>query len=209
MFRLQTALLFIALTTSIASAITINSTTVSGNQLTIGGAGFNGQLGVSLNGQKLTIVSNTSSQIVATMNPVPGPGSYRLVVKAGNNSTFAYVTLISSATIVAQINLVNETDTIQLTPILTPLTDSLYRVSVNMLSNGGPCNFPGDFELSWTDDGGPRTTTSSTTAYEQGGIFMWTAVVRAKAGFPLSYYIGVNNPPCNSYNAYATVEQVQ
>ena len=48
-----------------ASATTINSATVSGNQLTVGGIGFNGALTVTLNGQTLKIVRSTSTQIVS------------------------------------------------------------------------------------------------------------------------------------------------
>jgi len=74
-----------------AYAVTINSATVSGDQLTISGVGFTGSISVTLNGQDLTVVSSTPTQIVATVNPVPAVGSYRLTVKAGKASAFAYV----------------------------------------------------------------------------------------------------------------------
>ncbi len=85
-----------------ASAATINSTTVLGNQVTIGGTGFIGTLSVMLNNQRLTIVSSTTTQIVANMNPVFAAGAYRLVVKAGSTSATSSVTIPASSIVVAQ-----------------------------------------------------------------------------------------------------------
>ena len=76
----------------VASAATINGVPFVKSTVTINGVGFNGALTVTLNGQKLTIVSSTLTQIVATIPTVLDSGSYRLVVKAGTASTFAYVT---------------------------------------------------------------------------------------------------------------------
>src|SRR5450755_4400876 len=77
----------------VASAITINGVTFVRSTMTINGVGFNGVLTATLSGQQLTIVSSTPTQIVATIPTVPDTGSYRLVVKAGKASTFAYVTV--------------------------------------------------------------------------------------------------------------------
>lgn len=85
-----------------ALAATINSTTALGNQVTIGGTGFTGTLSVTLNNQQLTIVSSTSTKIVATMNPVFAAGSYRLVLKTGSTSTTGSVTIPPSSVVVAQ-----------------------------------------------------------------------------------------------------------
>lgn len=76
----------------IASAATINGVTFVKSTITINGVGFNGVVTATLSGQKLAIVSSAPTQIVATIPTVPDPGSYRLVVKAGNATTFAYVT---------------------------------------------------------------------------------------------------------------------
>ena len=76
----------------IASATTIYGVTFVNSTVNITGVGFNGTLTVTLNGQKLTIVSSTSTRIVATIPTVLDSGSYRLVVKVGTASTFAYVT---------------------------------------------------------------------------------------------------------------------
>jgi hypothetical protein len=85
-----------------ALAATINSTTVLGSQVTIGGTGFTGSLSVTLNNQKLAIASSTSTKIVATMNPVFAAGSYRLVLKTGSTSTTGTVTIPPSSVVVAQ-----------------------------------------------------------------------------------------------------------
>lgn len=84
--------LIATLLTGVASATTINSVTFSKSTVTINGVGFNGAPTATLAGQKLAIVSSTPTQIVATMSTVPDPGSYRLVVKAGKATAFAYVT---------------------------------------------------------------------------------------------------------------------
>ena len=57
-----------------ATAAVVNGTTVSGNQLTITGSGLLGTpVTVTLNGRQLDVVSDKSTQIVATLNPVPLP----------------------------------------------------------------------------------------------------------------------------------------
>jgi len=85
--------LSVLLLCSLSLGITVNSTVVSGSQLTITGTGFTGTLMVLLNAQKLTIVSSTSTQIVATLNSIPIPGAYRLIVKSGTASAPFVVTV--------------------------------------------------------------------------------------------------------------------
>ena len=61
---------------AVALASTINSATISGNQLTITGTGFSGKpLTVIFNGHGIPIDSSSATKIVATLNPVPAPGS--------------------------------------------------------------------------------------------------------------------------------------
>jgi len=106
MQRVIAAWVVLFLSAAAASANTINSTTVSGNQLTITGTGFSGTpLTVIFNGKSIPIVSSSATQIVATLNLIPVPGSYRLVVRAGTTSTFAYVTAPAIPAIVAQVAL--------------------------------------------------------------------------------------------------------
>jgi hypothetical protein len=86
------ALLAMLLLCAVASAATIYGVTFANSTVTINGVGFNGTLTATLNGQKLTIVSSTPTQIVAGSSRVLDYGSYRLVVTTGKTSTFAYVT---------------------------------------------------------------------------------------------------------------------
>jgi hypothetical protein len=83
------------------SAMTINNTTIGANQITINGSGFTGTpLSVTFNGASLSIVSSSASQIVATVNPLPATGTYRLVVKAGSASSTIYVNVPSPAVLI-------------------------------------------------------------------------------------------------------------
>ena len=93
--HLSAALILVALTCGNLAAATITTVTFSKSQLTISGSGFVGALTVTLGSQKLAVLSGTATKIVASMNPVPDQGSYRLVLKAGTKSTFAYVTVPS------------------------------------------------------------------------------------------------------------------
>ena len=74
-----------------AASVVINSTNVAGSELTISGTGFSGTpLSVTFNGVAISIVSSSSTQIVAALNTVPAPGSYRVGVKAGKAAASAY-----------------------------------------------------------------------------------------------------------------------
>lgn len=66
------------------------------NQVTINGTGFGSQTPkVDLDGQPLTVVSHTSTQIVANL-PTLGPGSYLLTVTAGSSTSPLVLTLGTS-----------------------------------------------------------------------------------------------------------------
>jgi hypothetical protein len=191
-----------------AFATVINGTIVAGNQLTINGTGFSGTpLTVTCNGKNLAVVSNTATTIVATLNPLPAPGTYRLVVKAGTASANGYVAISAAPNIVAQLALTNQTASIQGT-IITPTQNGLYRFSVAMLGIGNNCG-PGGVGVGWSDDGGGRGANSTGGgAYEQNGIVSWYAIARANAGSPLSYATNYSGS-CTSYELYITVEQLQ
>jgi hypothetical protein len=91
MFRRFMTLALTILFCSSAFAATINGATWLRSTLTVNGVGFTGAVTATLNGKALTIVSSTSTQIVANVPFVLDTGNYRLVVKAGKASTFAYV----------------------------------------------------------------------------------------------------------------------
>ena len=203
------------LLSAVASASTINGTTLSGTQLTITGTGFSGTpLTVKFNGTSIPVISSSATQIVATLNPVPPPGSYRLTVKAGKPSTFSYVAIPSTPTIVAQVALTNQSATILPTPILTPQSSGVYRISENALSRDQNCVNASSLlssTLDWVDDVGPRSVFSTATL-PGGGLFMnwvfsWTVIVKASAGAPIAYEIPQVN--CKPYDLFITVEQLQ
>jgi hypothetical protein len=187
-----------------ASATTIYSTTVSGNQLTIGGVGFSGTLTVALNNQKLTIVSSTPTQIAATMNPVPAPGSYRLVVKAGTVSTFAYVTISSEPVIVAQLSFVNQSQPINGT-LFTPATNGVFRIS--SYANTTQCCQASSFQFGWTDEIGAHVTSDPSFVDLFIPFIERIHVVRSIGGQAITYT--ALDPSDSQYSWYITVEQLQ
>jgi hypothetical protein len=139
----------------------INSATAIGPQLTITGTGFSGtSASVVLNGSQIPVVSITPTQIVATINPLPPAGTYRVVVKSGTSAAVAvYVTL---SNVVAKVSLPNQTAAIPTTTIYTPTQTGQYRLSVyatvvafNTQSGGLLA-----FNLGWTDDSGPQAINS-------------------------------------------------
>ena len=211
------ALVLLLVTPAFANAAVINGTTVAGNQLTITGTGFSGTpLTVILNAQTLTVVSSTSTHIVATLAPIPAPGSYRLVVKAGSASATSYVAIPAAPNIVAQVAVTGQTAPIPQTTLLTPQTNGLYRVSAfivttTVATNGDPINL----NLTFTDDSGAKTkyiTSMNSGAFFPNNDVGVVSAVRANAGFPLAYSITCD-PYCSGFDAtyelFLTVEQLQ
>ncbi len=200
-----------------ANAAVINGTTVVGNRLTITGTGFSGTpLTVTFNAQTLAIVSSTPTHIVATLAPIPAPGSYRLIVKAGNASATSYVAIPAAPNIVAQVALTGQTAPIPQTTLLTPQTNGLYRISAyivttTLATNGDPINL----NLTYTDDSGAKTryitSMNSGTFFPNNDVGV-VSTVRADAGFPLAYSTTCD-PYCSGFDAtyelFLTVEQLQ
>jgi len=204
-----TVLLLIAAT---VSASTINGTTLSGKQLTITGTGFSETpLTVTFNGKKIPVVSNTATQIVATLQSIPAPGSYRLVVMSGTASTFSYMAISASPNIVAQVALTNQAANIPLTRLLTPHATGLYRVSGYMDCSGDTLNVA-EFELSWTDPTGNANLGSlgAVSNCTNNSPITWSYTVLDTKGSPLSYAVGggISFPPF-SYDLFFTVERLQ
>jgi hypothetical protein len=191
-----------------AFAVVINGTTVAGNQITITGTGFTGTLTVALAGTKLAVVSSTATQIVATMNPVPPAGTYRLVVKAGNASGNAYIGISTGPNVVAQVALTGQTQPIPQTTLLTPQTNGLYRVSVYMASSSSSGSWP-LLVLYWTDDVGPQQCGNECSLLSNFNVGT-TFIVRAIAGSSISYSVGpiTQGQTLETYNLFITVEQL-
>ena len=212
-----------------ASASTINSATISGNQLTITGNGFGGvPLAVSFNGKSVPIVRSSSTQIVATLNPVPSSGSYRLVVKAGTSSTFAYVT---TPAIFVQVTLNGQTGPIAPTTLFTPPSDGLYRISsYGVVTTPNATYGLWDVQLNWTDESGAelcssflacalmQLTSDPVETHFGGQVGLQgpytpnnTAVIRVKAGTSVTYSVVADpsgNPSGSTYDLFITVEQL-
>ena len=209
-----------------SSATTINSAVISGTQLTITGTGFSGTpLAVTFNGKTLLIVSSSSTQIVATLNPVPAPGSYRLVVKSGTASTFAYVV---APTIVARIALVNQTAAIPTTTLFTPTSDGLYRISAYgaITTPVSPNGANWSVFFGWTDEAGMEGSgeplviiADFNTPQNAYGVCTQGAngtqspagcvlVVRSLAGKPLTYSVTAEFAAGGTYELFITVEQL-
>jgi hypothetical protein len=214
--------LLLILATALASGTVINSTSVAGNRLKITGTGFAGTPTVVFNGTTLAIESNTDTQIAATLNPVPAPGTYRLVVKAGSTSAVSYVNISKNPKIVKQLALTHQTASIPATILLTPRADGLYRVSTYITSTfGNGSAGEADLYMFWTDDSGAGqcldyTAASIPCVTVWAGMFTDTPTfgsasnqftIRALAGTPITYNV-VYGPPA-VYELFITVEQLQ
>jgi hypothetical protein len=214
-------MLLLTLATAFANATVINSTSVSGNRLKISGTGFSGTPTVTFNGTKLSIDNSTETQIVATLNPVPSPGTYRLVVKASASSAVSYVEISKIPKVVAQLSLTGQSAPIPERTLLTPRSNGLYRVSAYLTSVFEVGVDSGVYILvNWTDDSGvgqcpdfvdwPCLAVDPTMNSDQPGtpamaqrVFM----VRAVAGKPITYSVVAG--PSVVYGLFMTVEQLQ
>jgi hypothetical protein len=201
------AFIALCLLSGAASAATINSIAVSGNQMTIGGVGFNGTLTVTLDGQKLTIDSSTTTQIVATMNPVPAPGSYRLLVKAGTASATAYVTVPSAPAVVATVALFNQTANIPTTTLYTPTADGLYRFTMWIGCKEGTINGYWDATLTWNDFAAIQGFNVTSDCNNGDESTPMSERAEMQAGQPVTYNV-VGQPPTGVYTVFITIEKL-
>jgi hypothetical protein len=103
--------------------------------------------------------------VIATlMISISSAATIKSAAVAGNASAPAQVTVPRIPVIVAEVSLTNETGLIPATTLVTPATDTLYRVSVYMVqdsANSGQCSSFSDCgfvisNLFWTDNGGPQ-----------------------------------------------------
>jgi hypothetical protein len=189
------------------SAATINSITVSGNQLTIGGVGFNGTITVTLNAQKLTVVSSTPTQIIATMDPIPEPGTYRLVVKAGKPSATSYVAIPSAPAVVETIALFNQTTGVPVITLFTPKVDGLYRLTIYLAETvPGSTGGGWEAEMYWKDVQGSQSFGTG-VGCSQINERIVTEPARLLAAQPLTYEV-INSNASGTYEILITVERL-
>jgi len=72
---------------------TIDSVTIAANQLILTGDFGTGAVTVLLASQSLPIVSSNPIEIVATLNPVPSVGTYRVFLQVDNKTATAYASV--------------------------------------------------------------------------------------------------------------------
>jgi hypothetical protein len=72
---------------SLVSAAEVKSATISGNQLTISGTFVLPIKSVELGSTNLTLISETTSEVVAQLSPIPPIGMYYIAVKDAKGSS--------------------------------------------------------------------------------------------------------------------------
>ena len=89
---LMTVLLAVAQKASAdANSIAVDSVTIAANRLTLRGPFGPGTATVLLGSNSLAVISSSPSQVVATLNPIPPIGTYRVTLTVGNKSATVFV----------------------------------------------------------------------------------------------------------------------
>jgi hypothetical protein len=216
-----------------AAAAAISGTGVAGKQIAIIGTGFSATpLSVTLDGHRLPILSNTQTLIVAALDPMPDPGTYRIVVKAGTESVVGSVTTSSDPNLVEQLHLTSQTTPIPETTLLVPPTNGLYRISVSMSmvtpsSESERENQYWNVAFNSPDESGARKTSRPGTAGyatagsgTAGGLLVSatnpaasssaTWFVKAVEGVPITYAVSPSFPEVGgTYELSITVDQLE
>jgi len=73
-----------------ANTIAVDSVTIAANQLTLKGAFGSGTATVLLGSSSLPVVSSFPGEVVATLNPIPRIGTYRVTLTVGNKSATVF-----------------------------------------------------------------------------------------------------------------------
>jgi len=192
-----------------ALAATVTSSTINNGQLIINGTGFMTLSTVIFNGKSLPVVSNSNVQIVATLNPLPLPGTYKFVVKSGKPSITSYVT----TNIVAQVAFVNQQGQIPVTTLVTPQVDALYHVTVfiEILQFANTCGLWDLNVLGYAYNGNPEVIDLRLSDCPASNPYLKTEeVFLQSAGMPLVYSLSnLAYPNSSAYSVFITVEQVQ
>ena len=120
-----------------------------------------------------------------------------------------------SPVIVKQVTLLNQTDYIKPTKLVTPTNDAIYRLSVYFERVPGSDTSADYFlNLRWTDATG-NVTKVLDICNGNGCVaprsIQLTYTIRAVAGSPVGYSVtaSVQPPLPTPYNAFITVEQLQ
>jgi hypothetical protein len=114
--------------------------------------------------------------------------------------------------VVAQVSLLNQTQPIRQTVLVTPTTTGLFRISVYMSAGGGPENGGNwAFTLNWVDDQGLlRHPLSSVVLQSEGSYVTTTQVIRSAKDQPIRYAVpDSGHVPEFAYDLCVTVEQLE
>ena len=134
-----------------------------------------------------------------------------LFVLALSLSGFAHAQCAAFPCVVATISLTNQNTSIPNTPIFTPVTTGIFRISAYLSTTRA--HVRGGLwlvQLKWTDDNG--TVKDVTVAHERSSnAFIATAVVQDIGGQPLLYATTPQGGAGGSmtYNLFIVVEQLQ
>ena len=207
-----------AVTPAFAHTVAITSAALDEDHLVIAGSGFTGnQLAVTLNGEPLTILSSTSTQIVAALAP-PAAGSYKLVVQSGSAMASTDVPIFSGFRLVAESTLDDQSSAMSDTTLLVPSTNALYKISVT-LAVAKPISASGQHwgvllssgenpsqEKSRFDGGGFLTV----DAAKPGAASVASWYVKGHAGIPITYKVSPSNPEMGgACKVSITVEEME
>jgi hypothetical protein len=196
------------LTAIAASACTMNSISVSGTKLTVGGTGFSSTpLSLTFNGKSVSISSSSSTQIVGTLSAMPTTGSYRVGLKCDTASTSGSVT-IPAPNVVETLALFDQSISINTTPFWTPSKTGLYRITM-YIREYATSLAEYTLAVTWEDQAGTELFQANV-----GDTFPLEAFAerpaRFVAGQPVSYSAsigaGLGTPP--QYEFVIVIEQL-
>lgn len=125
---------------------------------------------------------------------------------------FCVSSAAQSPTIVAQVDLTNQTAPIPLTGLVTPANDALYRISIYLeVPSFNPAGGIWCVATGWTDNVGPK---KQTTSVNEANTTLWisaTILARDLSANQLSYSVSGCHQKVSSqpYNLFMTVEQLQ
>lgn len=109
--------------------------------------------------------------------------------------------------VVASVTLTDQNQAIRGTPIFTPTSDGIFRISIYISTSNGH-DPSGKYEIfwDWTDLNGPKE--QSLTVFRQQGQ-SYTSIVRDIANVPIRYRVKAHYPDGMTYNLNIVVEQLQ
>lgn len=128
-------------------------------------------------------------------------------------SASAFAQCASFPCVVASATLTNQTQPVPATPVFTPTTSGLFRVTAYMTTSTGTTNAYWDIEAGWTDNHGFKKGAFLGAASQNQASTYPGILVQDLAGQPLLYQTilhgGGKGSGGMTYDLYITVEQLQ